>query len=436
MKETKKLRTLLAFIAMFAMIGSYFVSPNLAKVEAASKKLKVIAPKTVAVNQTITLTTNVKAKFKSSNKKVATVSSKGVVKGKKAGKVTITVTSKSNKKQKKTVKITVKNQLVITAPDGAKATLQVGETTKIKTNLSSTYVSSAASIADVSSNGTVTAKAEGTATITVTSKKYKKLKKTVAITVTKPEEVTTEATTEATTTQQPKSDVKPGDKPTTETPTAQQPSSETPKSEEPTSEEPTSEEPTSEEPTSEEPTLVGVEAEYRGSRVPNDIYKIGIQGVILKEVYSDGSKKIVPITYDVDTNMIFDFSRYQTIDGKNYGIWDVEYEGFSTEMKVEMVDVGDTVFSQGMYCEYTGPKLKEGEYISSDDLSATIVNTDKSEYILDDNTKLNILLFEDLAKTEGVKKYWFIVTYDYIFEDAEGNELYVNVQGSVYVPYE
>ena len=91
----QKMCTTLAIIAMFAMIGSYFVSPNLSQVEAAAQKLKVTVPaKTVAINTTITLKTNVKAKFKSSNKKIATVSSKGVVKGKKAGKATITVTSK------------------------------------------------------------------------------------------------------------------------------------------------------------------------------------------------------------------------------------------------------------------------------------------------------------------------------------------------------
>ena len=43
--------------------------------------------------------------YKSSNKKIATVSSKGVVTGKKAGKVNITVTSKKNKKVKKLLRL-------------------------------------------------------------------------------------------------------------------------------------------------------------------------------------------------------------------------------------------------------------------------------------------------------------------------------------------
>ena len=48
-----------------------------------------------------------KVTFKTSNKKVATVSSKGVVKAKKKGKATITVITKDGKK-KATCKVVVK----------------------------------------------------------------------------------------------------------------------------------------------------------------------------------------------------------------------------------------------------------------------------------------------------------------------------------------
>lgn len=123
MKRTKK--KILAVITAFVMLLGCLVVPGGTVSEAASKKLKVTcSKKTVAVNCTTTIKTNVKSTFKSSNKKIATVSSKGVVKGKKAGKVKITVTSKSNKNQKKIVNITVKNQLVVTAPENAKATLK------------------------------------------------------------------------------------------------------------------------------------------------------------------------------------------------------------------------------------------------------------------------------------------------------------------------
>lgn len=78
------------------------------KLNAKSKTLKV--KKSFKLKATIAPgnATNKKVTYKSSNKKVATVSSSGKVKAKKKGKATITVTSKSNPKVKKTCKITVK----------------------------------------------------------------------------------------------------------------------------------------------------------------------------------------------------------------------------------------------------------------------------------------------------------------------------------------
>ena len=119
--NNKKMRLILTAVAVIAVILGCLTVPSGEVSEAAGKKLKVSCKKTVAVNCTTTIKTNVKAKFQSSDKKIATVNSKGIVKGKKAGKVKITVTSKTNKKDKKTVTITVKNQLVITAPAGSKA---------------------------------------------------------------------------------------------------------------------------------------------------------------------------------------------------------------------------------------------------------------------------------------------------------------------------
>lgn len=191
MKSSKKKCMILLFTVV--MLLALF-SSNESVSEAASKKMKVEAPKSVAVNCSIQIKTNVRAKFKSSNKKIAAVNSKGVVKGKKAGTVRIIVTSKSNKKQKKVLKITIKNQLVVTEPNNAKVILYVGEKKRIKTNLSAVYKSSDEKIAIVSKNGTVTAKKAGTATITVSSKKYRKLKKTVKITVKNKKNITTEST--------------------------------------------------------------------------------------------------------------------------------------------------------------------------------------------------------------------------------------------------
>lgn len=70
-----------------------------------SATIRVGKTTTIKVKSTFPKNDKVKS-YKSSNKKVATVSNKGVVKGKKAGKATITVTMKSGAKT--TFKVTVK----------------------------------------------------------------------------------------------------------------------------------------------------------------------------------------------------------------------------------------------------------------------------------------------------------------------------------------
>jgi hypothetical protein len=104
----EKQRTILATIMMFIMLIGCLVIPASGNTVEAAGKLKVsCSKKTIMVDSKTTIKTNVKARFASSNKKIATVNSKGVVKGKKPGKVKIKITSKSNKKQKKTITITV-----------------------------------------------------------------------------------------------------------------------------------------------------------------------------------------------------------------------------------------------------------------------------------------------------------------------------------------
>lgn len=117
-----------------------------------------------------------KVKFTSSNKKVATVSSKGVVKAKKAGKTTITV--KVGNYTKKVV-IQVKKPSLKLAKSSA--TIKKGKTVKIKATATPsgkvTYKSSNKKVATVTAKGVVKGKKKGTATITVTSngvsKKFK-----------------------------------------------------------------------------------------------------------------------------------------------------------------------------------------------------------------------------------------------------------------------
>lgn len=106
------------------------------------------------------------ATFRSSNKKVATVSANGTVKAKKAGKVNITV-QVGNYKQ--VVKITVKKPTMKLTKSSAKLKKGKKVTIKVKAAPVSkvTFKSSNKKVATVSSKGVVKAKKKGTAIITV-----------------------------------------------------------------------------------------------------------------------------------------------------------------------------------------------------------------------------------------------------------------------------
>lgn len=119
-------------------------------------------------------------KWKSSNKKVATVSKSGYVTGKKKGTVKITATSKKNKKAKKTIKIKVTNlkaksvtmskksmSMFVTKKAALKATVKGSAGFY---NQGVTWKTSNKRVATVDSKGNVVAKGVGSATITATER--------------------------------------------------------------------------------------------------------------------------------------------------------------------------------------------------------------------------------------------------------------------------
>ncbi|MBR3772059.1 MAG: Ig domain-containing protein [Clostridium sp.] len=153
---------------MVLMAGVYFGTP---KVNAASQE-PMINQTTYILNPKKSVILNLlnptgKTTWSSSNKEVATVNSKGVVKAKKTGTVKITAT---NNRHKTSCKITVTDMKM----DKTKAKVTVGKNITFKLlkagNSKVTWKSSDKNVATVNRSGVVTGKKTGSTTITATCK--------------------------------------------------------------------------------------------------------------------------------------------------------------------------------------------------------------------------------------------------------------------------
>ena len=142
-------------------------------------------------------TSNAKVTFSSNNTSVATVNSSGLVTAKSKGTAKITVNSTISQ-YSETCTITVKsNEIKVTSVslDKTSLSLEVGKTYTLYENVlptnatdkSVTWSTSNSSVATVSSTGLVTAKSEGTATITCKANDDSGKQATCKVTVTKPE---------------------------------------------------------------------------------------------------------------------------------------------------------------------------------------------------------------------------------------------------------
>lgn len=213
MKATIKKISL--FMLTLAVVFTMAASTGM-NTEAASKKPTKITLK--ATSKTVDIKGKVKVSvksvkpskasksvtYKSSNKKIATVSSSGTVTGKKKGTVKITATSKKNKKVKSTIKITVKDLKASSVKLNASSkTVAAGKTSTLKAtvkgatgfyNQGVTWKSSNTKVATVTSKGVVKGIAAGRATITATEKGGSK-KATCVVTVTEPVKVDKETGT-------------------------------------------------------------------------------------------------------------------------------------------------------------------------------------------------------------------------------------------------
>lgn len=164
-------------------------------VEAATKKLSLkVGNKKAYVGKTTKIsakaTKGAKLSYKTSNKKIATVSSKGVITGKKAGTVKITITAKKSKYKtvKKTITVKVYRQNQKITASNVKLTTGQRKNLGAKARTRLSYKSSNPKVVTVDKKGNLTAKKTGTAKIKVTataSGTYNKASRTITVTVVK-----------------------------------------------------------------------------------------------------------------------------------------------------------------------------------------------------------------------------------------------------------
>jgi len=178
-----------------------FTTPQMEAVDGEVASNTLPTKLTIGVGETYTIKGTALGKrltYSSSKTKVATVSKKGVVTGKKAGTSKITV--KGNGGKNATIIVTVKK-----APDKVSfaktnASLETGDTLKLKARLPKNtasykliWRSSNKTVATVDSKGKITAVGAGTAKITVTT--FNKKKATCKVTVKKKPIVSVDTTT-------------------------------------------------------------------------------------------------------------------------------------------------------------------------------------------------------------------------------------------------
>lgn len=199
MKRSKRMFTVMLALCVALSMAMASVTANAATkkpkkiyLKATSTTVDIKGKVKVSVYKTKPSKASKSVKWKSSNKKVATVSKSGYVTGKKKGTVKITATSKKNKKAKKTIKIKVTNLKAKSVKmSKTSAILFPNDKTTLKAtvkgsagfyNQGVTWKSSNTSVATVDKKGNVTAKKAGKATITATEKGGSK-KATCAVTV-------------------------------------------------------------------------------------------------------------------------------------------------------------------------------------------------------------------------------------------------------------
>lgn len=159
------------------------------------KTVTLVKGKTLQIKVKITPSNakNKKVTYKSSKKKIASVTSKGKVKGIKKGTAKITVTAKDGSKKKATLTVKVVNPVKVKTVklNKTSVSIDIGKTYTLKASISPnnatdktvSWTTSNKAVATVTSKGVVKGVKAGTATITATAKDGSKKKATCKVTV-------------------------------------------------------------------------------------------------------------------------------------------------------------------------------------------------------------------------------------------------------------
>ena len=197
-KRAKSILALVLALGLTVPSGSTgLVEPvsMVSTVEAATNRLTLsVANKNVYVGASAKLnvkaTKGAKLTYRTSNKGIVTVNSKGNIKGRKAGTAKITITAKKFKyktvKKTITVKVVKQNQKITAS--NVSLYYKKGRYLGAKAKTGLTYKSSNSSVVSVNSKGYIVGKKVGTAKIYITAKasgRYKKATKTVVVKVIK-----------------------------------------------------------------------------------------------------------------------------------------------------------------------------------------------------------------------------------------------------------
>lgn len=196
-KKSKRFLALLLAFGLTVPSSTGLVEPvsMVSTVQAATKKLTLKASnKNVYVGSSAKLnikaTKGAKLTYRTSNKRIVTVDSKGNIKGRKAGTAKITITAKKSKyktvKKTITVKVVKRNQKITAS--NVSVYYKKGRYLGAKAKTGLTYKSSNRAVVSVNSKGYIVGKKVGTAKIYITAKAsgtYKKATKTVVVKVIK-----------------------------------------------------------------------------------------------------------------------------------------------------------------------------------------------------------------------------------------------------------